>query len=142
MQRRKQLHQGPSAGQEILQRERGDILRQYIELDDAILHGQGSPRILETARTLLQYMLLYFAHEEQFRSDSSFPLGEDQRRIWKQNLAELLRIEAGLKQEEIYAALRMRSLCRSWMQSHAPSSQAGIEAAPPPATEERERVRA
>jgi hemerythrin len=116
MQRRKsKLRQQPSDEAEMLDRERFTIERQYIELDDAILHGQGSPRILEAARTLLQYLLLHFTHEEQFRKQISFPVLEDPRAVWKKNMAELLQIEAGLRQGEVYAALRLRSFCKGWM---------------------------
>jgi hemerythrin len=140
MPRRSHKIQISAAEQEILEKEHGDILRQYIELDDAILHGQGSPRILEAARTLLQYMLLYFAHEEQFQRKTSLLLREEQRQLWRKDLAELLQIEAGLKQAEVYSALRMRSLCRSWMHHHEQSSAISQKVSTPPTSPERERA--
>ena len=137
---RKSKYPIPTAGQEILEKEHADILRQYIELDDAILHGQGSPRILEAARTLLQYMLLYFAHEEQFQRRSSLASRGEQRTQWKRNLTELLQIEAALKQEEVYASLRMRSLCKSWMHQHTTASEVSQAMAAVPPSREQERA--
>jgi hemerythrin len=103
---------------ELLDKERSDIERQYIELDDAILRGQGSPRILEAAGTLVPCLLLHFTHEEQFRKQIAFPFVDDQGAVWRKNIAELLQIEAGLKQGEVYAALRLRGFCKGWMHEH------------------------
>ena len=115
MQRRKRKFGGGSDEAEMLDKERFGIERQYIELDDAILHGQGSVRILVAAQRLVQSLLLYFTHEEQFRRQISFPVLDDPHAAWKKNMAELLQIEAGLKQEEVYAALRLRSFCKGWI---------------------------
>jgi hemerythrin len=112
--RKKKFHP-PGVDLEILDREHANIHRSYIELDDAILHGQGSPRILEAARTLLQCMQSHFAHQAQFQKNIAFPVREDQRNQWKKNMAELLQIEAGLQQVEVYAALRLRGFCKGWM---------------------------
>jgi hemerythrin len=119
MQSRKNKFHAPGVNLEILDEEHSNIQRQYIELDDAILHGQGSPRILEAARTLVQSMLLHLTHEEQFQKNIAFPVREDRRNTWgKENMAALLQIEAGLKQEEVYAALRLRGFCKGWMRQH------------------------
>jgi hemerythrin len=99
----------------MLDRERFGIERQYMELDDAILHGQGSARILQAAQLLVQAMVQHFTHEEQFRRQISFPVFDDPRVVWKNNMSELLQIEAGLRQEEVYAALRLRSFCKGWI---------------------------
>jgi hypothetical protein len=99
---------------EMLDNERLRIERQYIEVDDAILHGQGSPRILEAARILAPFLLEHLTHEEQFRKQMAFPVF-DPRADWKKNMAELLQIQAGLREGEVYAALRLRSFCRGWM---------------------------
>jgi len=48
---------------EILDKEHAEIHRQYIELDDAILQGEGSARILEAAKELAQAMGMHFTHE-------------------------------------------------------------------------------
>jgi hemerythrin-like metal-binding protein len=108
----------PGVDLETLDREHSTIHRQYIELDDAILHGHGSPRIVEAARTLAQYMLLHFVHEDQFQKKISFPVLEDQRNAWKKNLTELLQIDAGLKRDEVYSALRLRAFCKNWIYEH------------------------
>jgi hemerythrin len=108
----------PGVDLEILDKEHAKIHRQYIELDDAILYGQGSPRILEAARMLVQSMQLHFAHEAQFQKNIAFPVREDQRNAWKKHIAELLQIDAGLRQEEVYAALRVRGFCKAWMHEH------------------------
>ena len=119
MKSRKNKFHAPGVDLEILDEEHSNIQRQYIELDDAILHGQGSPRILEAARTLVQSMLLHLTHEEQFQKNIAFPVREDRRNAWeKENMAELLQIEAALKQEEVYAALRLRGFCKGWMRQH------------------------
>jgi hemerythrin len=130
-----------AAEREILEREHGDIHRQYTELDDAILHGQGSARIVETARTLVQYMLLYFAHEERFLKKFSLSDRADERADWRSSVAELLKIEAGLRQQEVYAALRMRGFCRGWMQQHPLPQSSAQEVAVIPATQETEQER-
>jgi hemerythrin len=127
MQSRKKKIVAPGGDLEILDNEHSNIHRQYIELDDAILHGQGSPRILEAARTLVQFMLSHFTHEEQFQKKIAFPVREDQRNAWKKNIADLLRIDAGLKQEEVYAALRLRGFCKMWMQEHMHVEQLEFE---------------
>ena len=100
---------------EMLEKERFAIERRFIELDDAILHGQGSLRILEAAKTLVHFLQVHFTHEEQFRKQISFPVAEDPRAVWQKNMAELLQIEAGLRQGEVYSALRLRSFCRGWI---------------------------
>lgn len=141
MQNRNTKFPTPVAEREILEREHADIHRQYIELDDAILHGQGSDRILEAARTLVQYMLLYFAHEERFRKRFSLFDHADQRQAWKGDVAELLRIEAGLRQQEVYSALRMRGFCRGWMQEHPLPESTALEVAVIPGGQEAERER-
>src|SRR6266516_2555919 len=115
MWRRKRRLGGSSAEAEMLERERFGIERQYLELDDAILHGEGSSRILEAAGTLAQRLLLHFTHEEQFRKQISFAVPEDPHAVWKKNTAEVLQMEAGLRQGELYAALRLRSFCKSWV---------------------------
>jgi hemerythrin len=127
MQSRKKKIVAPVSELEILDKEHSNIHRQYIELDDAILHGQGSPRILEAARALVQFMLSHFTHEEQFHKKIAFPVREDQRNAWKKNMADLLQIDAGLKQEEVYAALRLRGFCKVWMHEHMQMEQLDFE---------------
>jgi hemerythrin len=127
MQSRKQKIVAPGGDLEILDKEHSNIHRQYIELDDAILYGQGSPRILEAARTLVQFMLSHFTHEEQFQKKIALPVREDQLNAWKKNIADLLQIDAGLKQQEVYAALRLRGFCKMWMQEHMHVEQLEFE---------------
>ena len=98
---------------EMLEKERLAIEREYLELDDAILHGQGSALILEAAQRLVQSLLLHLTHEEQLRTQISLAVPDDPS-AWKKNMAELLQIEAGLRQREVYAALRLRSFCKGW----------------------------
>lgn len=99
----------------MLERERFAIEREYIELDDTILHGQGSARIVNAARRLVESLLVHITHEEQLRRQISFPVLDDPHAVWKHNMAELMQIEAGLRQEEVYAALRLRSFCKGWI---------------------------
>jgi hemerythrin len=137
MQSRKNKIRTPGADLENLDKEHSNILRQYLELDGAILHGQGSPRILEAAQTLVQFMLMHFSHEEQFQKRIAFSVREDQLNAWKKNMSELVQIDAGLKQEEVYAALRLRSFCKVWMHEHMHVEQlefefAVVENAPEP----------
>jgi hemerythrin len=118
MQSRKQKIVTTGGDLEMLDKEHSNIHRQYIELDNAILHGEGSPRILEAARMLVQFMLSHFTHEEQFQKKIACPVRPDQLSAWKKNMAELLQIDAGLKQAEVYAALRLRGFCKMWMHEH------------------------
>ena len=99
----------------MLEMERFGIERDYIELDDAILHGQGSALILQAAQRLAGLLLVHLAHEEQYLRQSSFPVLDDPRAVWKRNMAELSQMEAGLREGEVYAALRMRSFCKGWI---------------------------
>jgi hemerythrin len=142
MQSRKKQFYTPGSDLEILDREHANIHRQYIELDDAILQGQGSPRILEAARILVQFMLSHFAHEEQFHKKIAFLVREDQLNAWTKNMAELLQIDAGLKQEEVYAALRMRGFCKVWMHDHMHVEQLEFEFAAMAGIAEPGRARA
>ena len=118
MESRRRMPSRSAVDAELLDTERTSIERRYIEMDDAILHGQGSPRILEAARTLVPCLLLHFTHEEQFRKQIAFPFVDDQGAVWRKNIAELLQIEAGLKQGEVYAALRLRGFCKGWIHEH------------------------
>jgi hemerythrin-like metal-binding protein len=127
MQNRKKKFLTPGIDIDILDHEHSNIHRQYLELDDAILYGQGSPRILEAALALAQYMGMHFTHEEQFRKNIAFPARQNQRSAWKKNMAELLQIESGLKQQEVYAALRLRGFCKGWMQEHMDMEGAEFE---------------
>ena len=72
-------------------------------------------------------MLSHFTHEEQFQKKIAFPVREDQRNAWKKNMADLLQIDAGLKQEEVYAALRLRGFCKVWMHEHMHMEQLEFE---------------
>ena len=100
---------------EVLEKERFAIERDYLELDDTILHGQGSAVILQAAQRLLQSLLLHLTHEEQLRAQISLAMADDPSAVWKKNMSELLQIEAGLTQREVYAALRLRSFCKGWI---------------------------
>jgi len=46
------------------------------------------------------------------------PVLEKQRTAGSRLMAEIVAIEEGLKQGEVYAALRLRGLCKGWMQEH------------------------
>lgn len=105
-------------GLKTLDQEHAEIRRQYLELDDAILQGHGSPRILEAAGNLMELMRLHLAHEERFQEEIAFPLNAEQHRKAKRTATELLHIEQGLQGSEVYAALRLRSLCKGWMRDH------------------------
>jgi hypothetical protein len=98
-----------------LDQERSWIQRQFLDLDEAILLGKGSPRILDAARTLVPYMLLHFTHQEQFQKLIPSAASVEQKLRWKQHMAELMQIDAGLVQGEVYAALQLRGFCRAWM---------------------------
>jgi hemerythrin len=103
---------------ENLDQEHSEIHRQYIRLDDAILLGFGSVQILEAARDLVHTMGLQFTQEQQFQEANSVPVLETQRTAGNRLMAEIITIAEGLKQGEVYAALRLRGLCRGWMHEH------------------------
>jgi hypothetical protein len=111
----------------MLEQERSWIQRQFLELDEAILQGQGSPRILEAARTLVPYLLLHFTHQEQFRKMIPPALVDERRTAWKKQMEELLQIDAALTDGEVYAALRLRSFCRAWMHPHLPLDEIELQ---------------
>jgi hemerythrin len=114
----RQALEKPAAELETLAGEHSQIHRRYADLDDAILQGLGSKQIIESARELVRAMLLHFIHEEQFLEKITLSPPEEQRNAGKKVMAELLKIETGLMQEEVYAALRLRGLCRRWMREH------------------------
>jgi hemerythrin len=87
-------------------------------LDDAILDGVGSKQILETAGELVRAMILHFIHEEQFLEKIPLSSLEEQRNAGKTVRAELLKIEAQLMKDEVYAALRLRGVCKRWIREH------------------------
>ena len=55
-----------------LDREHAEIRRRYTGLEKAILRGREMPSILKAANSLVQMMLLHFAHEEQLLLKLSF----------------------------------------------------------------------
>ena len=118
MRNRKGTFQAPRLELEILANEHSEIRCRHFELDEAILRGEGSPRILEAAGVLVRSMLQHFTHEEELRKKIPFPIGAAQNRAGIDLMAELLRIEVGLQQGEVYAALRLRGLCKRWMRGH------------------------
>lgn len=99
----------------MLNQERAWIQHQFRELDEAILHGKGSPRILEAARILIPYLLLHFTHREQFRKRIPASLTHQEHLSSKESMTELLQIDEALLKGEIYAALRLRGFCKSWI---------------------------
>jgi hemerythrin-like metal-binding protein len=103
---------------EILDNEHTEIRRQYIELDDAILQGEGSARILEAAAELAQTMGTHFTHEEEFQETNLIPVFEKQSSTGRATMAEIMMIAQRLQQGEVYAALRLRGLCKGWMHEH------------------------
>lgn len=105
-------------GLKALEQEHTAIRRLYLVLDDAILHGDGSPKILEAAGSLMESMRQHLEHEELFQREVSFPMHDDQRRNATRTATELLYIEQGLRDSEVYAALRLRGLCKGWMHEH------------------------
>ena len=139
---RKTKFQTPGAKPEILDKELSTIHRMYIELDDAILHGQGSPRILEAACALVEFMLWHFKREEQLQKKLSFSVRGEQRKAWRTCMAELVEIEAGLKQDEVYAALRSRAFCKAWIHGQIPADRAEFEIASLAAAPQPDRARA
>ncbi len=103
---------------DILEEEHSHIHCGLAELDDVILRAQGSTRMIEAARELARLLLLHFTHEAQFLEKIPLPALEEQRRAGEKMIDEVLRIEAGLRLEEAYAALRLRGLCKGWMNEH------------------------
>jgi hemerythrin len=87
-------------------------------LDDAILQGLGSKQIIESAGELVRAMILHFIHEEQFLEKITLSSLDEQRTAGKRVRAELLMIEALLRKDEVYAALRLRGLCKRWLREH------------------------
>jgi hypothetical protein len=106
----------PKEASGMIDQEHSEILRRYIELDDAILHAHGSPQIIDAARRLVKMLLLHLSAQERSLEQSS-----------KKNLIpELQTLEAGLMHEEVYAALRVRGLCRRWMSSQTDREERGV----------------
>lgn len=103
---------------DILEEEHSHIHCRLAELDDVILQAQGSPRIIEAARELVWLLMLHFTHEAEFLEEIPLPALEEQRRAGKKMMDEVLRIEAELRVEEAHAALRLRGLCKGWMNEH------------------------
>jgi len=113
-----QLFEEPAVKLDRLASEHTQIHRRYLELDDAILQGFGSPRIIESARELVRAMLLHFIHEEQFLGTITFSALDAQRDAGKKAIAEVLKIEAALVKDDVHAALRLRVLCKRWIHEH------------------------
>jgi len=134
--------QPPENELDSLSEEHVEIRRRHHELDEAILHGHGSPRIVDAAGSLVKAMLQHFTHEEQFQKNFPLRLGEAQRHAGINLMAELLRIEAGLKQAEVYAALRLRGICSRWMRGHLDMEGREFELAPRPPAPEPNRIQA
>ena len=118
MTNRMQSSEKPAVELDLLASEHLQIHRRYADLDDAILQGLGSKQIIETASELVRAMLLHLIHEERFVEKITFSSPQEQRNAGKKVMAELLRIEAGLMKEEVYAALRLRGLCKRWIREH------------------------
>jgi hypothetical protein len=118
------------------------IRRRHHDLDEAILHGKGSPRILDAAGLLVQAMLHHFTHEEQLQKNFPQRLAEAQRLAGMNLMAELLRIEAGLKLAEVYAALRLRGICSRWMRGHLDMEGREFEPTPRPPTPKPNQIQA
>ena len=118
MKSRKQKFEASTAQLRTLEQEHASIHRRFLELDNAILHGHGSPRILETARELAIAMKLHMQHEDLFQQTLSYVRRDEQKLREFEVRNELSRLEEGLKLDEVYSALRLRALCKSWMQEH------------------------
>jgi hemerythrin len=103
---------------DILAEEHSHIRCRLAELDEVILQAQGSPRILEAARELVWLLLLHFTHEAELLEKISLPALAEQPRAVKKMMDEVVRIEAGLRVGEAHAALRLRGLCKGWIQEH------------------------
>jgi hemerythrin-like metal-binding protein len=108
----------PAVELNMLDEEHEEIHRRYSALEDAIFLAQGSPRILSLARNLAQAMHLHFLHEAQFMERIAMPISDGQRSEDARLRADLLKIEEDLHLEGVYAALRLRSLCREWINQH------------------------
>jgi hypothetical protein len=130
MRKRKATFQTPRLELEILADEHTAIRNHHQELDETILHAEGSPRILKAAGVLVQSMLQHFTHEEEFHKKIALRADTVQRTAGIDLTAELLRIEAGLQEGEVYAALRLRGLCKRWMRGHLEMENAEFEISP------------
>jgi hemerythrin len=103
-----------------LDKEHAEIGRRYTGLEKVIVRGQGLPRILEAADSLVQIMFLHLAHEEEFLSN--LPLNsrfqERHRDASIEVTARLFGIEAGLQQGQVAAVFHLLRIVRFWMKEH------------------------
>lgn len=103
-----------------LDEEHSEIRRRYTGLEKAILRGREMPCILKAATSLVQMMLLHFAHEEQLLIKLS--LSSHLRRKLSDANTEvsdrLIGIEEGLEQGKTAAVFHLLRLGRFWMKEH------------------------
>jgi len=103
-----------------LDEEHAEIRRRYTGLEKTILCGQGWPRILEAADSLVQKLLLHLAHEKQFlvKFSLSSRLQAKHRNANMEVTAQLFDIDAGLEKGTPAAVFLLLRLGRIWMKEH------------------------
>jgi hemerythrin len=97
-----------------------EIRRRYTGIEKAILHGREMPSILKAANSLVQMMLLHFAHEEQLLLKLSFS-SYLRKKLSDANMEvtdQLIGIEEGLEQGKTAAVFHLLRLGRFWMKEH------------------------
>lgn len=107
------------------------IQYRFLDLDNAILHADGSPRILEAARLLSEALRLQLQNEqpeEPAAPEAISPRQMGNRWVWR----ELNWLDESLRYEEVDAALRLRALCKKWMREHHVAPEENTIMIPPP----------
>ena len=103
-----------------LDREHAEIRRRYTGLERAILCGREMPSILQAATSLVQIMLLHFAHEEQFLLKLAFS-SQLRKKLSEANMEvtdQLIGIAEGLEEGKPAAVFHLLRLGRFWMEEH------------------------
>jgi hemerythrin len=108
----------PAVALGLLNDEHSEIYRSFAALDEAIARGRGFSSIMVAAEDLTQIMLLHFIHEVQFLEKISAAVLKEHRKAEMQVLNGIGRLDSGLRRCELSAALRLRSLCKEWIQGH------------------------
>jgi hemerythrin len=103
-----------------LDQEHAEIRRRYTGLEKAILRGREMSGILEAANSLVQMMLLHFAHEEQLLLKLSFS-SHLRKKLNDANMEvtdQLIGIAEGLEEGKAAAVFHLLRLGRFWMKEH------------------------
>ncbi len=113
----------------VLDEEHADIQRRYVRLNRAILETNSLVRIRVAAELLAEVILLHLLHEEELLRKMSFPFLREHRDTQTEMMSELFKIELDLSRNETRAPMRLRDLCREWMNEHVHVERRELEIA-------------